>query len=87
MSFRFILLYSPQSLIAEGTANYGIEMAFPDDEKIKFEKEILFPLAGIDPEKAEKYYKVLGIVSKVSYVRNAAAEAYGRRKIKSYQAL
>jgi hypothetical protein len=26
-------LYSPQSLIAEGSANYGIEMAFPGKEK------------------------------------------------------
>ncbi len=69
-------LYSPQSLIAEGTANYGIEMAFPNDEKIEFEKEFLFPVAGIDPEKADKYYEVLSLVSKVSYVRNAASEAY-----------
>ncbi len=69
-------LYSPQSLIAEGTANYGIEMAFPDDEKIAFEKEVLFPLAGLNPDKAEQYYQVLDLVSKISYVRNAAAEAY-----------
>ena len=69
-------LFSPQSLIAEGTANYGIEMAFPSDEKIKFEKEVLFPLAGLNPEKVEKYYKVLDLVSQISYVRNAAAEAY-----------
>ncbi|MDA3953053.1 MAG: hypothetical protein PF485_05370 [Bacteroidales bacterium] len=76
MEFSVYPLYSPQSLIAEGTANFGIEMAFPYDEKIKFEKEILFPLAGLDPEKVEKYYEVLSLVSKVSYVRNAAAEAY-----------
>jgi len=76
MEFSVYPLYSPQSLIAEGTANYGIEMAFPDDEKIKYEKEVLFPLAGIDPTKAEKYYEVMDLVSKISYVRNAASEAY-----------
>jgi len=69
-------LFSPQSLIAEGTANYGIEMAFPNDEKIKFEKEVLFPLAGLNPDKVEAYYQVLDLVSQISYVRNAAAEAY-----------
>ncbi|MEE4196994.1 MAG: hypothetical protein V2I54_05075 [Bacteroidales bacterium] len=69
-------LFSPQSLIAEGTANYGIEMAFPSDGKIKFEKEVLFPLAGLDPGQAERYYQVLNLVSEISYVRNAAAEAY-----------
>ncbi|MBI9054539.1 MAG: hypothetical protein JEY96_12020 [Bacteroidales bacterium] len=76
MEFSVYPLYSPQSLIAEGTANYGIEMAFPFDEKIKYEKEVLFPLAGIDPTKAEKYYEVMGLVAKISYVRNAASEAY-----------
>jgi len=76
MEFSVYPLYSPQSLIAEGTANYGIEMAFPDNEKIKYEKEVLFPLAGLDPTKAEKYYEVMDLVSKISYVRNAASEAY-----------
>ncbi|HYN46429.1 MAG TPA: hypothetical protein VES64_07030, partial [Allosphingosinicella sp.] len=32
-------LYSPQSLIAEGTANYGIELAFPGDERLAFERQ------------------------------------------------
>jgi len=76
MEFSVYPLYSPQSLIAEGTANYGIEMAFPDNEKIKYEKEVLFPLAGLDPTKAEKYYEIMDLVSKISYVRNAASEAY-----------
>jgi len=76
MEFSVYPLYSPQSLIAEGTANYGIEMAFPYKEKIKFEKEVLFPLAGLDSNQAEMYYEVLGLVAKISYVRNAAAEAY-----------
>ncbi|MFC2096432.1 hypothetical protein ACFLQ3_01885, partial [Bacteroidota bacterium] len=76
VEFSVYPLYSPQSLIAEGTANYGIEMAFPNNEKIIFEKEVLFPLAGIDSSKADQYYKVLELVSKISYVRNAAAEAY-----------
>ena len=76
VEFSVYPLYSPQSLIAEGTANYGIEMAFPDEEKTKFEKEVLFPLAGLDSSKAEKYYQVLDLVNQISYVRNTAAESY-----------
>ncbi len=76
MEFSVYPLYSPQSLIAEGTANYGIEIAFPFEEKIKFEKEVLFPLAGLDSNKAEKYYQVLELVGEISYVRNAAAKKY-----------
>ena len=41
-------LFSPQSLIAEGTANYGIEVAFPGAERTAFERDVLFPAAGLD---------------------------------------
>ena len=33
VEFTVYPLFSPQSLIAEGTANYGIEVAFPGDER------------------------------------------------------
>ena len=39
----------PPSLIAEGSANYGIDMAFPPAERTAFERDSLFPLAGLDP--------------------------------------
>ena len=45
-------LYSPMSLIAEGTANYGIDLAFPLQDKTAFERDVLFPLAGLDPATA-----------------------------------
>ena len=34
VEFTVYPLFSPQSLIAEGTANYGIEVAFPPDERV-----------------------------------------------------
>lgn len=52
--FTVYPLYSPQSLLAEGSANYGIELAFPADEQAKFEAEVLFPLAGLDPKEAPR---------------------------------
>ena len=74
--FKVYALFSPQSLIAEGTANYGIAMAFPGDERIKFEKEILFPLAGLNPEEADLYYKVLELQKNFSYSGNEAARNF-----------
>ena len=47
--FSVYPLFSPQSLIAEGTANFGIEVAFPGEERTAFERERLYPLAGLDP--------------------------------------
>lgn len=69
-------LYSPQSLIAEGTANYGVEVVFPPEDRIKFEKEVLFPLAGLDPSKVEEYYKVLALTSRLSFAANEASRGY-----------
>jgi hypothetical protein len=40
-------LFSPMSFVAEGSANYGIDLAFPGDEGMRFETEVLAPLAGI----------------------------------------
>ena len=48
VEFTVYPLFSPQSLIAEGTANYGIEVAFPGNERIEFERTVLFPAAGLD---------------------------------------
>jgi len=66
-------LFSPQSLIAEGTANYGIEVAFSSADRLRFESEILFPLAGLDPARVTEYYAVLALVDRLSYAGNEAA--------------
>lgn len=74
-------LFSPQSLIAEGSANYGIEMAFPGDEKLQFEKEVLYPLAGLDPKLAGKYDQVNRLIGKLSYAANEVARLYLNKEI------
>lgn len=74
--FSVYVLFSPQSLIAEGTANYGIDVAFPGDERIEFEKEVLFPLSGLNPNEADTYYKVLELQKKLTYAGNEAARNF-----------
>ena len=69
-------LFSPQSLIAEGTANYGIEVAFSPSDRMTFEREVLFPLAGLDGKRVQEYYDVLALVDRLSYAGNEAARRY-----------
>jgi hypothetical protein len=69
-------LFSPQSLIAEGTANYGIDVAFSQSERLAFEREILFPAAGLDPERAAEYYRIHALVARLTYAGNEAARRY-----------
>jgi len=76
VEYSVYALYSPQSLIAEGSANYGIEMAFPGDERSRYEREVLFPLAGLDEAQAEKYYRLDKLLARLSYASNEAARRY-----------
>jgi hypothetical protein len=76
IEFTVYPLFSPQSLIAEGTANYGIEMAYPEDERIAFERDVLFPAAGLDGSKAGHYYQIHAIFLKLNYAGNEAARKY-----------
>jgi membrane dipeptidase len=76
MEFSLYPLFSPLSLIAEGSANLGIEMAFPGDERERFESEVLFPMAGLDPAEADRYYAVQTLVEELNYANNEAARAF-----------
>jgi hypothetical protein len=69
-------LYSPISLIAEGTANFGEKLIFPDNSKIKFMREVLFPLAKLDTNLLDEYHKTLELVEQLSYASNEAAKNY-----------
>jgi hypothetical protein len=81
IEFTAYPLFSPQSLIAEGTANFGIEVAFPGGERVDFERTKLFPLAGIDTARAAEYYEVMALVDQLSYAGNEAARQYLDGKI------
>jgi hypothetical protein len=55
VEFTLYPLYSPQSFIAEGSANYGIEHAFPGGEQLEFERRVLYPLAGLPAQDAPQF--------------------------------
>jgi hypothetical protein len=74
--FQVYPLFSPQSLIAEGTANYGVELAFPAEERLAFERDVLFPMAGLAPVLAAPYARVRELMQELSYAGNEAARRY-----------
>jgi hypothetical protein len=76
IEFTVYPLFSPQSLIAEGTANYGIDVAFPREERVQFERDVLFPMANISASRAAEYYEVMELVERLSYAGNEAARRY-----------
>lgn len=76
LEFSLYPLFSPQSLIAEGSGNYGIDLAFPGAERADFEKAVLFPLAGLDAETADRYYEVAALTGQLNFAGNEAARDY-----------
>jgi hypothetical protein len=80
-------LFGPRSLIAEGTANFGIDVAFPAAERENFEREVLFPLADLDPGRVSEYYAVANLVQGLSYAGNEAARGYLDGDLTSEQAI
>lgn len=85
VEFSVYPLFSPQSLIAEGTANYGIEMAFPDEQKLQYERDVLYPLAGLDASKAVEYDHFLKLLAQLSYAGNETARLYLNNEIDAEQ--
>jgi hypothetical protein len=69
-------LFSPQSLIAEGSANFGVDVAFPPAERVAFERDSLYPLARLDRSLAAPNAQVRRIMERLNYARNEAARGY-----------
>ncbi len=76
VEFTLYPLYSPQSFIAEGSANYGIELAFPWDEQLAFETRILYPLAGLPADRASQFLALQNAVKDLAGARFTIAADY-----------
>ena len=69
-------LFSPMSFIAEGEGNYGVDLAFPGEERTRFETETLFPLAGLDPSTAPAYAALRAALKDLALARITIAQMY-----------
>ena len=66
-------LYSPQSLLAEGTANVGIDILYTDDERLRVLKERIAPAAGVAPEAIAAMDTIRQAMRPLKYVNGEAA--------------
>lgn len=80
-------LYSPQSIISEGSANYGIELAFSQPERLSFTRDTLMPLAGLPAAETERYLQLLGELSALSGARMTIGRDYLDGRITKEQAI
>jgi hypothetical protein len=87
IEFTLYPLFSPQSFIAEGSANYGIDLAFPGDERLQFETGTLYPLAGLSPAGARDYLALQEALKALAGARFTIAADYLSGRIDRARAL
>jgi hypothetical protein len=69
-------MFSPQSLRTEGAATFAPELAFPDEARLRFERDELFPIAGVDPRRAAQYLRVERGVDALRLTQAGVAREY-----------
>jgi hypothetical protein len=74
--FTVYPLYSPQSLIAEGSAEFGVSVVLPEPDQVEFFSKTLFPLAGLDPAQVKRFLAVKKLAAELNYAGNEAARGY-----------
>jgi hypothetical protein len=70
------LLRSPLSTLREGAASYAVDLAFPPADRLRFERDVLFPLAGLDPRGAADMLRLRALLRRVEPAVAPIARAY-----------
>jgi hypothetical protein len=65
-------LYSPQSLLAEGSANVGIDILFSDDERRRVLTQVLGPAAGVPADAILAIDRIRDALKPLKYVNGEA---------------
>lgn len=77
LEFTVFPLFAPTALVAEGTANHGIDMAFPTRaERLAFERDVLAPLAGLPVDDIARYLDLLDALKALAGARFTIAADY-----------
>ena len=76
IEFYVFPLFSPGALIGEGSANFGVDLAFPGSEKTDYERNVLFPMAGVDPDKVATLEALDELSNRLSFAQMATAQLY-----------
>lgn len=61
-----IPLFSPEAFAAEAASSTAAAQVFTDAERTRFERDVLFPLAGLPPENAETHVMVARLVDRLA---------------------
>ena len=73
---RVQLMFSREGLASEASAMLAADVAFSPEERLRVERERLFPLAGLSPDGAERHVTVERLVGDLQVVQADVARRY-----------
>ncbi|MFN0105071.1 MAG: hypothetical protein ACKV2U_23675 [Bryobacteraceae bacterium] len=76
MEYSVYPLYSPQSLIAEGTADFGAGLVIHGEESLAFKRDVLFKEADLDPALAPEQHQMQKLLRPLRHATIQAARTY-----------
>ena len=73
---RVQMTFSPEALVSEGSAMLAADVAFPAADRVRVERDRLFPLAGLDPSGAHTHIEVERLVGDLQFAQAGLARRY-----------
>lgn len=68
--------YSGQAFVVGALSAYGAELLFTEEERRAFERDVLYPLAGLDPALADSHLEMLALFRQLEPATGEAAVRY-----------
>lgn len=66
-------LNTPAGVVSEGLADYGVRIIFEDEERIRWQNEVLYPQAGLSPVSVEQALRLEEAGRQLRFVSGNAA--------------
>jgi hypothetical protein len=76
LEYQVFPLFAPASLFAEGSANFGVELAFPGETRLEYEQQMLYPIAGLDPSDGARFEAISALMNKLGNARTQISREY-----------
>ena len=70
------LMFTPEALESEASGMLAVDVAFPGEERVRFVRERLFPLAGLDGSAAERHVEVERLTGNLQMAQIDLARRY-----------
>lgn len=84
---RLVLLRSPVSALREAAAVNAVDLAFPGEERLRFERDVLFPLAGLDAADADLLHRLRPLLKRVAQAIPLIIQEHEDRELSDAEAI